>query len=644
MPDLRQFATPVRILRAVLGLIALLWVIYLCRTGWTREVGLTDIPEHSQGWPKTGYFLHNGWYYAALGSLPLCLAGIVLAPWLTRPPRPEDHSATPGLEGHFRRTFPLAAIASVLLSIWIGLPRLNHSLWGDENENFRQYAVGYFSRSSRDGELRFRERTLTDAAFRYVDTNNHQLYAVLGRLSHEVLGGLNKTDPTRPYMTEWKYRLPAMLGSLAGVVLVGWLFVRLGLPWAGVLTMPILALHPWFVRYATEARGYSLLFALGSAGMLCLLSALRRGRRRDWILFGLLLSLESLAFMGYAFGYAMAGGTAVLAILTGPAKARLPQLGGLALGAIASLLLWMPAYFPCLPGLRDYLETGDHHHKREMTVEWYENELTLFAVGTSWNEWDHANPNSVTVEDHPWPVWPKLILFAALVIVGSVRLALVPRARWFLLPLLLAAPITVAVFVSRQTYLYPWYLVTALPDYLGLAAAGVTWPMAAFKRLPRPALLQPLATGLAVAAVIGLFSWETQLQRSILRLHSLEPIRESVEFTRRRINPFLAPDPNVVTVGIYGENKGYDDHRIDVKEVGQFRELIERARRGNQRLFVDLGHYQYAHEQRPELMRMVDDPTLFEEVAVFWSGQEVQNTRRVFQLRPLPPPGAAPGS
>jgi uncharacterized membrane protein len=59
-------------------------------------------------------------------------------------------------------------------------------------------------------------------------------------------------------------------------------------PW---VVMALAAVSPLHLLYAQEARQYALLSLLIAAASAALLAALRRGRRKDWALYGLLLTL-----------------------------------------------------------------------------------------------------------------------------------------------------------------------------------------------------------------------------------------------------------------------------------------------------------------------------------------------------------------
>lgn len=87
--------------------------------------------------------------------------------------------------------------------------------------------------------------------------------------------------------SEWALRLPSVLGAMLAcgllVVLARQLFDRPVALLSGVL----LAVSPFMVKWSQQARGYTLLAALGVFSMVLLVRALDRGSRGSWAVYGL---------------------------------------------------------------------------------------------------------------------------------------------------------------------------------------------------------------------------------------------------------------------------------------------------------------------------------------------------------------------
>jgi uncharacterized membrane protein len=73
---------------------------------------------------------------------------------------------------------------------------------------------------------------------------------------------------------------------------------EMGMPWVGLGAAGLLALHPWHVRYAVEARGYSLMMFFMCLMLLALIRALTTNKVAAWTLFALAEAGCLLSFAG----------------------------------------------------------------------------------------------------------------------------------------------------------------------------------------------------------------------------------------------------------------------------------------------------------------------------------------------------------
>ena len=74
------------------------------------------------------------------------------------------------------------------------------------------------------------------------------------------------------------------MGGIGAVCTLAILLRRCVSPLAGVLAAWLLALHPWHLRFAAEARGYSLMLCIIPILLYFWVRAIRENRWRWWLL------------------------------------------------------------------------------------------------------------------------------------------------------------------------------------------------------------------------------------------------------------------------------------------------------------------------------------------------------------------------
>ena len=180
----------------------------------------------------------------AAGALSLCL----LACW--RIARFEGEPITDGRSGARAEavlTMVVIATGIALSAFFLDLP-----LRDDESRTFALLAPQSFS----------------TVASTYRDPNNHVLHTLLVWATHRF-GGWDRVALRMPAFFSFCLLLPAL-----------WWFARREYgPTAAAFTTALAASTPYFVEFATNARGYTLLLLLFVAALLCGQSLVRRPER-----------------------------------------------------------------------------------------------------------------------------------------------------------------------------------------------------------------------------------------------------------------------------------------------------------------------------------------------------------------------------
>jgi len=207
-----------------------------------------------------------------------------------------------------------------LITLVAAVPRLfdlgYEALWFDE--------VNTLYRASAEGLAGVLARSAADVQAPFYDL-----------VSWVVAGPMGRSDA-------WSFRLPAALFGIALVPVGGALALAFtGRRGAAVLAALLLAISPFQIRFAQEARPYTLLALLAGLLLLGAMRALTSGARR-----GLLLVAISgpLLVLTHYYGVLMFGAVA-LALLASAARfgARLPRVVWALVPALLALLAWSPA-------------------------------------------------------------------------------------------------------------------------------------------------------------------------------------------------------------------------------------------------------------------------------------------------------------
>jgi hypothetical protein len=559
---------------------------------------------------------------AAQGGVAVAVLLLLGTRWLVRPVPgaglvPPDPGRTP------RHVLTAVAAVVMLYSGFANAPRLDLSLWGDEDATLRKSVVGQFERNQ-EGKLEFDGVSWLETVFRYHDPNNHPLNSVLSRLSHKAFA----RDLTRPdgfYFDERAMRLPVFAAGLLGLAALAWVGWVLGKPAVGGLAVVLMAVHPWFVRYGSESRGYGYLLLFTPLALGCLIRATQTGQWRWWIGYGFAQFLILWSYPGALHLLIAMNVSAVCLVffLKGPARGwREAQFGrwltSCAFGAVLCTLLMLPLVQPLLFYLKLPRMQGP------MPLAWYPDAMAWLCTGMPWRPWDAGNPLCWSWEQAAVPRFREtgVFLMALAMVVGAAGWwAKGGISRWMLPALLLHAPLFVLQSRLSGGFIYTWYLFPALAGVV-LVASGM--------------LFLPLRkSGLILFLSGGFLVMHNAKAIRLLREHPIEQMREGTKLTRP---VSLASDPrmdDVMTIDIVMTTRGYDPAELPLPsdDPDQFRKYLAEADARQKPLFVHFGSPDFAASVRPQLMALIRNPVLFEAMATL-PGMDGPYTRQVFRYRP----------
>ncbi|MFP6873833.1 MAG: hypothetical protein VCA55_10035 [Verrucomicrobiales bacterium] len=509
-------------------------------------------------------------------------------------------------------------------------PRLDNSLWGDEDYTARRAIIGQWERNSED-ELTFRKAKWSDTLFYYKNPNNHVLYSILARLAHS--GYSAQGDPAKLHFEEIRLRLPAFIFGLGSVISLGYLLTVIGYRRAAIAAMFILAFHPWYLRHACEARGYSIALCLAPLALAFLIKALRRGRWRYWGAFAVLKFLLFYAYPGTVYILSAISLGALVYIWS--TQKKLPRSDRLILTArwfSSSTLAALPAIILMAPNLLQMQAYFARDRAQgELTISWLWDNLCYIATGMPWTPWELHNPNCLYLAENPVTSLAVLAGFYGFLVIGCWRLWSCGY-RWILLALGVPYFLMLMHSLAGTLLLYQWYAVIQLPFVICIAAIGLEY---------LPSMLQPIRlrtqAGLLLLGITLLpYSLYTGAQRKLQRELAVEPLLESVRLTRDVLNPLHPDVADAITVQFCMITPGYDPTAYIFKKkytpdtAKKLQILMKQADEAGKPLHINIGQPAIAHLEWPELMAVIDNPELFKPLEPLY-GLQAGCTRYIFR-------------
>lgn len=544
------------------------------------------------------------WIAAAIGIGVLFFLGLICG-WWAGAAEPAPAATTTRAPRWF---WPLVA-AAVLAAAGLSLPLLGQSLEADECMSLRESILGRFRRMPPDGRVEFKEISWTRTVYGYQQVNNHILASILARISNGIWRAAAR--PAGLQFNEVALRLPFFLAALCAVAAYAMLLRAFGHPEAGVLAAWLIALHPWYERYTSLARGYGLVFLLLAVIVLSWRRGMTDGRWRWWSVFAVCEFLMLWAYPGMLFFLVLLNLLTVVLFVRGKEIAqpvRAVSSRWFCCNALASVGA-MPLLLPLFPQVRAYF---DSMPRMLVDGRWVADTASLLLTGRWWaaeSGTEVAPSVSTVLNGHPLVFWTSVVCLAILLLVGLLRfcrsgsLAVVVATAW------LGAPV-LQFFYARHEQMFIWvyYVIYALPFAMLLVALGLFPPAAWAVRHRYAAFLLPLAG-------LGLFAFVTQGTRGWQYSHSATLLRESTLLTRPGLDYLSEENRFILTAGITSAPLSYDANYLLLRSETELAILCMQAERSGRPLFLNQGHFWVLEQRWPKVANMVRDPVLFCEVA-----------------------------
>ena len=316
-------------------------------------------------------------------------------------------------------------------------------------------------------------RPLAATASEYASTNTHVLHTLLVWVAHRL--------------AEWDRiaaRAPAFL-SFSVLLPLLWRFTRREHgPTAALFALVFGAASPYFIQYATNARGYTLMLVLFASALLCGQALIRTPDRRAlWALWAATIGLGFFVLPIMVFPAAVAAAWMVLARWRRCGRQELrPFVAKTTAWSCAALAIVGALYAPivAIEGPRDFIDALSLTYRTSNGgLDTDTRALLLLALPAYlWRDWYEA-----------FPAWSQGVLLALIVVgaavpgrscgrSGTLLLALVVPTAVLLAPMLFPLPPRMAIWALLASVV----LAGAGAGFLlerALAWAGSRWPRVA---------------------------------------------------------------------------------------------------------------------------------------------------------------------
>jgi hypothetical protein len=571
---------------AVRVLLALVVLACALRVGFGTKAWETPVAQqvaHGKLASLDEYMAYGFWYGCLFSGLAALLLLVTSRWWLADGRAKRLEITQVDASGLSRRGFYLVLAGILVLAALPRVARMGQSFWGDEDWAYRDLIGGRF-REAQDGSLKFKRHEWKVTAFWDKGTNNQYAYTLLARACHD---GWKRISGARPeQFEEWVLRVPSLLAGLGSIAMGALLLRRMGFSKAALYFAALLAIHPWHVRYSSEARGYTMLIFFLLAGIYFLLAALERGHWRHWLLFAL---CEFLALYSWkaALHPIAALNLGVFVVLLVKRREALQYARWLVVN-IAVLMLFVPLFAPAIPQIRRKLAVSTQAHG-QMGLQWFEDVLAQLVDGADWAIQGYF---ALTLAVFATVVW----------VVGFLRIR--SDQGW----IVLLAPLAGAVlayfhFCLSGNELLKWYLFYTLPFLLIFVALG----------LERSRILKAIFLTLYFLGAASVLHARMTFP--------IQPSREAALRTRNAEEGTLQMGPtDIVTVGLFRASQSYDPRMRQARDLRSgvaLLKIAEECRAEGKKLRVSAANLGFARENHQSFFEVLDDANWFRKTGEF---------------------------
>jgi len=562
---------------------------------------------------KLNEYISSGlWYGAAVGAGIVSLLILSIMWWGKGIKASSQHINFPS------RRILFWILGIMLIGTTLRLPRMELSLYNDESFAFRRFIHGSFKNDTETGELKFHKHSWKQTIWGNIYGNNGAFYSILARAGHDAWQ--KTTGALDGQVGESALRLPSLIAGSASIVVIGLLGYICSGARASIVAALLTALHPWHLRYSTEARPYGIVIFLAAFILLALILAIREGRWRWWILFGIAQLLCLWAYLGSIY-FLVPVNLIALAWMVKSERDRIPRWF---VANVVGAMLFLQVILPALPQIYQSLST-----------------LGVFKGTTRFNDTVEiiayllsGMPLENNAPTNPWsPAWQNIgvagsVVFwgvGAVFLFGFIKLLFSRNANVIFVSSIGVGAVFFAIVMSNITEAvnHHWYLIYALPSFILIMAMTIDSLWRSRYSYIGPGLLSVLVASFGFPFLAYSKQSKEQLHEIALQVHG-------------DVYPF-AEAPNRPLFAAFWSDTLYDPTLIYTPTLSDLKKAMERSRFEKRPLFVEFGHRKLAlrgsEEGTKGLVNFIEDSGKFELVKIFYGLEKAQFTHYLYRLK-----------
>lgn len=615
--EARARSEAVRAAVCVGGLLSLvLWLVVSHRHDWLEAAAKVL----AKGRTPRVEVVALGWVWKALAVNAALLLGLLATVRWWAVPRAKDPTATAPASRCPLMGTKTWVLVLLVLGVAVGLrgPRMTLSLYNDEAHNYARLWSGLWE--TKEGAVSLDAPRWGETLFWNNAGNNSQLFSLTARSCLELAEKAGWR--VKGEVTEWAARLPSLVAGLLTLGVMGALGRRRWGNQGMLLVMLALALHPWHVRYSTEARGYSFMLLGISLMLLYADRALESGRWRHWAGYGSGLLLCAVSFLGsiYFLACFLAGllwHQAAEARRTGDGSLLARPLVVSLVAAMAGLVLLWPMIPPLLRVLEEHGSI-----QGQMGLRWWRDVGGYLIAGTRWVDEVPQNPvNQALARWVGGGWWLALVVWLGLMAGGLRQLW---KAGGVVRVMAWAAPASVllawALMSRKGAYLNHWYVLHGVLWVALVLGAGAARLVELRRVIGSVLVLAGLLIPGRVAAAL----------RNLPKQHERTPVIDALGAVFPGIGK---TDPRPLLGAFWCNSNLYYPEVVVLRDLAGLEQLIQKARQEARPLYVCFSHRGSALHYNKDLLSAVEDAAVFEQVAVYHGQEESQYSSQMYQLR-----------